>query len=322
MVVVDAGKSAVRCRVRPGSLDVSGPGMRPELAGREGAGDELVHNIVKLWHRTGLDGSDVGLAVIGSTFLPPPDQSSSVLAALRKPWPRARIQLMDDGVLAHAAALGSTGTVASIGTGVVVVGMDGTGQLHRIDGWGPDLGDRGSAADLGRAGLRAAVAALDGAGPATTLQSVGAQYLGGRLDLRAASHILAASDRVNRLATFAVDVCVCAHAGDKVAIELLAQAAQQAAYSCAAMAARIGSSDVVLVGRLTQDPTYSAAIRSELAGHHLRTHPWAQEPLNVPAATITAPAYRRACVAVSDADTTNGCVPIGHRQGSHIDGQR
>lgn len=319
-VVVDAGKSAVRCRVQPGPVEVSGPGMRPEMAARKGSGDHLAASILALWRATGLDGADVGLAVIGTTFLPPPDHWDSCLSALRRLWPQADIQLMDDGVLAHAAALGRPGTVASIGTGVIVVGVDAVGQVHRADGWGPDLGDRGSAADLGRAGLRAACAALDGAGPPTALESPARSHLGGTLDVHAAARLLAHESRVHRLADFAIEVCAAAAAGDRLAGELLAVAAEQVADTCAAIAARIDHREVALLGRLSQDRAYGAAVRSALTDRALRVREPVTEVLGVPASVISAATYRRASVAISDAARTPGYDSMVQQKGGHQDG--
>ncbi|MYS50866.1 ATPase, partial [Streptomyces sp. SID6013] len=75
-----------------------------------------------------------------------------------------------DAVTAHAGALGGrAGVVLAIGTGSVAVGIGADGTYARVDGWGPLLGDDGSGARIGTAGLRAALRAHDGRGPATAL---------------------------------------------------------------------------------------------------------------------------------------------------------
>ncbi len=298
MVVVDAGKSAVRCRVHPERVDATAPGMRPELAGSVGSGDLLAARVLEVWQATGRDGADVRLAVVGTTFLPGREELASCLQALCTLWPRADIQVMDDGVLAHAAALGRHGMVASVGTGVIVVGVDRQGVVHRSDGWGPDLGDRGGAVGLGVAGLRAACAAADGAGQPTTLLDFARTHLGGTLDIRAASRMLADPDRVRRLGAFAIDVCRAAAAADPTAQALVARAADEVASTCASMARTIDDSTVVLVGRLLLDPTYRAAVSTTLSDLELRECAPRAQPLDVPADIITASAYQRTSAAV------------------------
>ena len=75
--------------------------------------------------------------------------------------------VVEDGLLAHAGALAGAGTVICAGTGTTVLGIGASGRRVKVDGWGPVLGDRGSAYAVGLAGMRAATAALDGTGPAT-----------------------------------------------------------------------------------------------------------------------------------------------------------
>ncbi|WP_345964448.1 BadF/BadG/BcrA/BcrD ATPase family protein [Streptomyces sp. BRB040] len=84
-----------------------------------------------------------------------------------------------DAVTAHAGALGGrAGVVLAIGTGSVAVGIGADGAYARVDGWGPLLGDDGSGARIGTAGLRAALRAHDGRGPATSLLNAAAGLFG------------------------------------------------------------------------------------------------------------------------------------------------
>src|SRR5690606_36062144 len=74
-----------------------------------------------------------------------------------------------DVVTAHAGALeGAPGTLLIAGTGAAALGVDDDG-VRLVDGWGPDLGDLGGGSWIGREGVRAALRARDGLGPATAL---------------------------------------------------------------------------------------------------------------------------------------------------------
>src|SRR5699024_6110905 len=76
----------------------------------------------------------------------------------------------NDVVAAHLGALGpSPGILVQAGTGSLVLGIaHGRGPVC-LDCRGHLAGDRGSGVALGRSGVQAACAALDGTGPATAL---------------------------------------------------------------------------------------------------------------------------------------------------------
>lgn len=65
--------------------------------------------------------------------------------------------------------LGAPGIIVVAGTGSVVYGENAAGQTSRTGGWGYVFGDEGSGFGLARDAVRAALDALDGAGPETAL---------------------------------------------------------------------------------------------------------------------------------------------------------
>jgi N-acetylglucosamine kinase-like BadF-type ATPase len=69
-----------------------------------------------------------------------------------------------------AGSVDPDGTVLVAGTGAVAARVQGFRLVRRQDGHGYLLGDRGSAFWIGAAGVRAVLAELDGAGPATALR--------------------------------------------------------------------------------------------------------------------------------------------------------
>jgi glucosamine kinase len=116
---------------------------------------------------SGLDQLTAGLGLAGANAA---GASARLAAAL--PFARARIET--DAVAAALGALGpdegpgGDGIVAAIGTGSVYA-MRHEGRLAQYGGWGLVLGDTGSGAWIGRASLTRALAASEGAAPATPL---------------------------------------------------------------------------------------------------------------------------------------------------------
>lgn len=159
-----------------------------------------------------------------------------------------RVALVADAVTAYTGALGPRpGAVIAAGTGLIAIGTDLTGW-RRADGWGHLLGDCGSGAWIGRAGLEAALRAHDGrdGGSARLLARAEEAFgpmpgLPGRLYPR--------PDRAAVLASFAPQVAVCAP-DDPVAAGILRAAARHMAESAAAVCPTAGEPLLALTGGL------------------------------------------------------------------------
>ncbi|WP_020575105.1 BadF/BadG/BcrA/BcrD ATPase family protein [Actinopolymorpha alba] len=290
--VVDVGKSATRIRLQSRGITVIGPGAAPEFAGAPDSGQRLFEVVRSTWAGA-VCTSRITQLTIGSTFLPDAVGIADAVGRLADLFPGARISVFADGVLCHAAALGGPGSVVSAGTGVTVVGADTEDQLYQRDSWGPDLGDRGSAAEIGRAGLRLACSAIDGVMAAPQLVSAATRWLGRRLETSAAIDLLARPDRVERLANFAMTVCDLAADGDRQAHELIEHATAEVAVTCAAMARRIGDPSVVLLGRLTEIPVYRELLGTALAGAGLQERQPVSAVLDVSPDTVNRRQYQR-----------------------------
>ncbi|MEV0598124.1 BadF/BadG/BcrA/BcrD ATPase family protein [Streptomyces sp. NPDC050315] len=171
-----------------------------------------------------------GMATLGDGL------RAALPAALSRALGTDRLALAADAVTAYAGALGQRpGAVVAAGTGMVAMGTDLTAATgwRRADGWGHLLGDCGSGAWIGRAGLEAAMRAYDGrpGGSAALLARAEAVFgpvtgLPGKLYPRA--------DRPAVLASFAPEVAHCA-AEDKFAAAILDEAAQHIADAAAAV---------------------------------------------------------------------------------------
>ncbi|MEV7225945.1 BadF/BadG/BcrA/BcrD ATPase family protein [Polymorphospora sp. NPDC051019] len=96
----------------------------------------------------------VGVGMTGLNGQPP--RVDAIRAGLRELGLRGTLRVADDSVTAYLGALGPVpGAVVAVGTGVVVLAVGAT--VARADGWGADLGDRGSGHWIGRAGIRLAL---------------------------------------------------------------------------------------------------------------------------------------------------------------------
>ncbi|ARF58845.1 N-acetylglucosamine kinase [Streptomyces gilvosporeus] len=166
------------------------------------------------------------------------DELRAVLpGALAEAFGACHLALAADAVTAYAGALGQRpGAVVAAGTGLIALGTDLTaaGGWRRADGWGHLLGDCGSGAWIGRAGLEAALRAHDGrpGGSPALLARAEAEF-GPAAGLPGA--LYPRSDRPAVLASFAPQVAGCAADGDPVATGILHDAARHIADAAAAV---------------------------------------------------------------------------------------
>ncbi|MFF5184354.1 N-acetylglucosamine kinase [Streptomyces sp. NPDC000345] len=158
--------------------------------------------------------------------------------------------LAADAVTAYTGALGvRAGAVVAAGTGLIAVGTDLT-AWHRADGWGHLLGDCGSGAWIGRAGLEAALRAYDGRpGGSVRLLGCAESRFG---PMRGLPGLLyPRPDRAAVLASFAPEVAACA-GHDPVAGGILRAAARHLAESAAAVCPRDDEPPFALTGGLVK----------------------------------------------------------------------
>ena len=125
---------------------------------------------------TGLDPADVRhvvLGLAGGGALPSGEDMPGGEAFARV-WARLGIrcpvEYEPDALIAFAAGTAAPeGSLLLSGTGAVAIAVKDRAMASRADGHGWLLGDRGSGFWLGRQTVLAAMAALDGEGPATAL---------------------------------------------------------------------------------------------------------------------------------------------------------
>ncbi|MEV5978458.1 BadF/BadG/BcrA/BcrD ATPase family protein [Streptomyces sp. NPDC052114] len=216
-----------------------------------------------------------GLATLGD------DLRAALPSALGRTLGVRRLALAADAVTAYAGALGDRpGAVVAAGTGMIALGTDLT-AWHRADGWGHLLGDCGSGAWIGRAGLEAAMRAYDGRrGGSPALLARAEKVFGPLAGLP--GQLYPRTDRPAVLASFAPEVAGCA-AEDEVADGILRDAARHIAEAAAAVCPDAGECEVAFTGGLLKlgEPLL-APLRTELGAQlpHARRVQAAGDPLD------------------------------------------
>lgn len=219
-----------------------------------------------------LPAPSVSTAVLGITGAAQCPAAARGLAVALEADLGAPVSVVSDVVTAHAGAFGGRPGVLTIaGTGAVALGISAAGTATQIDGWGPVLGDAGSAVDVGRAGLRAALRAHDGRdGGSHTLADAAADRFGDLDGLP--GHVQGDAWPYRLVASFAAAVADAARAGDAVATAIFAEAVEHLIDTTltAVRSTRQGSSEPVAVafagGLFALDDLVAAPVRAALAG--------------------------------------------------------
>lgn len=145
---VDVGGTWIRVLALMGGRRVA------EIAVRGTDVPEVGSFLRTVWQRRGWSRVRVAALVVGSRGLWTPSERGALVARLR-PLAR-RVAVYSDAQIALLGALGEApGVLVLSGTGSIAIGRDARGGWAREGGFGPLLGDEGSAFWLGREWLRA-----------------------------------------------------------------------------------------------------------------------------------------------------------------------
>lgn len=266
-VGVDAGgtKTAALAAVDGAERRFSGPAAQARRDGPEAAAavvEALLVEARAAFPGARLGGVAVGLAGAGSEGV-----REVVTQGLAGGLEGAPLVVTHDAEVAYRAAWGQgSGALLLVGTGSLVLARTYDGETLRAGGWGPALGDDGSGAALGRAALRALLAALDG-GPPSLLPELAAEREG----LDAHDAVLDALYADGRpLATFAGLLLAAVEAGDWPAEAALRAETNALAKQAGWLATRLGDRGahrLAYAGGLTAEPVYRAALDDALARH-------------------------------------------------------
>jgi len=173
----------------------------------------------------GVDLCCIAAAGFGLAGSQNPDAYDRIRSALEETFDIPAIFLTTD---AHIALIGATdgepGVVIISGTGSIAFGMNRDGEQAQSGGWGPIMGDAGSAYDISRRALAAVMGAYDGRMPPTALTEKICQHLSIDRPTELVPIIYGESTGVSEIASLGEIVIEAAREGDEVAREIISAA--------------------------------------------------------------------------------------------------
>jgi glucosamine kinase len=212
------GEGRILARARRGGANLAAHG--------ELAVEKTLHDLIEetLGERD-IRVSAICLGIAGSDR---EEDATVIRGIMRRIGARARIVVTNDALIALVAGAGmQPGVVIIAGTGSIAYGVNARNEAARAGGWGYILADEGSGYWLGRQALRAVVRAADGRGPATALTPLVLEFFGvsrpQALVREVYRHYLKPSD----IARCARAVEQARAAGDPVASDIAARAADE-----------------------------------------------------------------------------------------------
>ncbi len=265
----------------------------PNFVGRD-AIDEAVAAAIGGALRDGrADGGAVRAVVFGG-----PVSSVAVERMVRRLLPdTAVVRRRHEGDLVlRAGGVAGAGIAVVSGTGSMVMRRDVDGQRVLVGGWGPLLGDEGSAYDIGRQALVACARADDGRGPATALMEPILAWAGAPTLRDAVRHVYDAHTSRDQIAHLARVVSQVAADGDAVARAILDDAGRELALQ---VTAALGPPSERMSGRWPLVAAGGVLAGSSLVHQSLRRH-LAGQPVEVlrPVMTLAEAAAQWAADAV------------------------
>lgn len=270
-LAVDGGATGLRIARLEGSEiaeQVDGSGFQ---WARGGDPVEQQAGLVReVWERLGSPSpvEAIGLGLAGGAI--DPESRLRLARLIADDLGAKRVLLANDDVTNHLGALGGDpGVVIASGTGVACLAVTADGRLAKVDGLGYLFGDAGSGFSIGLAGLRAALAAVEGRGAATELAERAEQVAGTPLPLTMRTWYKRPTLTAD-VAAFAREVGAAAAGDDAVAREICANAGRELATTvAAAVRANFDSGTPTAVswsgGVLLSYPQVFAAFQAELA---------------------------------------------------------
>jgi N-acetylglucosamine kinase-like BadF-type ATPase len=242
---------------------VRGPTTSHQAVGLEPGLDRLSGLVGRVLAEAGRSGT-------GAPRLPVAEVAVCCLAGMDLPSDEARLArayaarrlaqetlLFNDTLAALRAGTPDGWGVAVIcGSGVNAVGRAPDGRIARFAGLGEIAGDRGGGSGLGMWGLGAAVRAIDGRGPATSLSSLVPAHFGLRAPVEVTEALYQGSIDGERVGELAPVVAQAARDGDAVALGLVDDVADELASFATASVRRLSMEEervpVTLAGGLAR----------------------------------------------------------------------
>lgn len=182
---------------------------------------------------------EINWAYCGIAGADHPAHRQEVVDSLNVFFPRGNFTVDNDARIALTGSIGfGPGVVVIAGTGSVAYGRNSDGAEARAGGWGPIIGDEGSAFGIARVAMAAIVRAFDGRGPATQLVDLlREEYKIAPPELP--RFVYAPTTHHDDIARFTKVVIDAARAEDAVALSILRDAGRELALAAVAVARRV-----------------------------------------------------------------------------------
>jgi len=247
ILALDAGGTATRCVVATTEGEILGFGIGGPanhiLRGWDIARESIGNAVGEALRSGGDAATNISIAIASSAGIGPDGEGREVIEALLAELvPQAAIvRATGDMVAAFWGALVTPiGVVVSAGTGSVCYGRNVTGVTCQVGGWGPIMGDEGSAYDIAVQALRAVACASDGRGQPTILTTAVAEALGGYSALDVAVQVYGKPLEREEIAALAVRVFGAAQQRDPVAMAILRRAGRTLGVAALAALRNVG----------------------------------------------------------------------------------
>jgi N-acetylglucosamine kinase len=179
----------------------------------------------------GLDRAQIALvSVCVAGILPDGRGARTIEPIVQRELPGVKLRVESDLMAAlHGAIPGGDGVVAIAGTGSAVFGIRRDGKSMRVGGWGPLLGDDGSAYEIAQYALNAAARSADGRGGKSLLPALFMRRFRAKTFADFADRLYAGLRTRSEIAALAEVVDEAAREGDETAQSILIAAAEELA---------------------------------------------------------------------------------------------
>ena len=222
---VDGGQSSTTAIIGDETGRVLGSGSAgpcnhaTEEQGRAKLENAVRDSVAAAFREAGLSADSVRFDAACFGMSGGPDDKRAILRALIR---TNRLLVTTDAEIALSGATDTgQGIIVIAGTGSMALGRNAAGNLVRAGGWGYILGDEGSAFDIVRQAMRAALRMEEGWGPATALRDALLGATGSRDANEALHRFYTPAWPRNRIAALAPLVDQAALEADPVAREIL-----------------------------------------------------------------------------------------------------
>lgn len=216
---LDAGGTSTRAALGDETrvlARASGGSIKPLRVSREQARVNLTALLKEVAHMSGVDLRQIAASCVGTAGLRLPQTDGWMREIISASASGAIVVCGDEEIALDAAFPGQPGVLPMAGTGSNTLGRTSAGVRITVGGWGPALGDQGSAYWIGHQALRAAVRAKDFGQPTRILERVVAFWKAPSL-----SEVVNMAHAAPDFSLLAPLVAQCAEEGDAVALEVL-----------------------------------------------------------------------------------------------------